>query len=96
MTDLDADALQATMQRLFDSSKNLEDQAFKDFIDALCRLSSEMIGMQSDSAPLPTIASESSEDFGSSASLAPRSEPAHRRRVSGIHLPRTLVSCIGC
>ena len=96
LTDLDSDALQATMQRLFDSSKNLEDHAFKDFIDALCRLSSEMIGMQSDTVSLSTVTSESSDDLGSSTSLAPRSEPAHRRRVSGIHLPRTLVCNVAC
>jgi len=94
LTDLDSETLQSAMQRLFDSSKNLEDLAFRDFINSLCRLSSEMVGMQSDGVSTSTVDTGSLENVGGSATLAPRDDPAHRRRVSGIHLPRTLVSSL--
>ncbi|KAL0948488.1 hypothetical protein HGRIS_011055 [Hohenbuehelia grisea] len=85
--DLDPEALHASIQRLFDASKNLEDGAFTHFIRALCKLSGEMVGMQSD------VGNESTEDFNAStSSLSPHLDPSHRRRVSGIHIPRTLRS----
>ncbi|KAJ6632164.1 hypothetical protein B0H10DRAFT_1976381 [Mycena sp. CBHHK59/15] len=92
LSDLDPDALQAAIQRLFDASKNLEDDAFKHFVNALCRLSAEMVGMQSDGETQIVDASETSLDESHSSTLSPRLEPAHRRRVSGIHIPRTLRS----
>jgi hypothetical protein len=100
LTDLDAEGLLDAMQHLFDSSQNLEDTAFRDFINALCRLSAEMIGMQSDSIGMSVTETESAEDVGSLSPHSSRSDPANRRRVSGIHLPRTLVSfkcyCMSC
>ena len=92
LSDLDTDSVQNAIQRLFDASKNLEDAAFQDFVDALCKLSSEMVGMQSD-AGLGSLSeeTESPEDLATPAGLSPVTA-AHRRRVSGIHLPRTLVS----
>ncbi|KAF7340848.1 Protein MON2 [Mycena sanguinolenta] len=91
LSDLEPEALQAAIQRLFDASKNLEDDAFRHFINALCKLSVEMVGMQTDGESQIVDASErnSLED---TAALSPRVEAAHRRRVSGIHLPRTLRS----
>ncbi|KAF8198188.1 hypothetical protein K438DRAFT_1823993 [Mycena galopus ATCC 62051] len=91
LSDLEPEALQAAVQRLFDASKNLEDDAFRHFINALCKLSAEMVGMQTDGESQIVAASErnSLED---TATLSPRFEAAHRRRVSGIHLPRTLRS----
>jgi hypothetical protein len=47
LTDLDPDTLQNAIQRLFDASKNLEDGAFSYFVNALCKLSAEMVEMQS-------------------------------------------------
>lgn len=92
LSDLDADNVQNAIQRLFDTSKNLEDPAFCDFVNALCKLSSEMVGMQSDSGNGLLIADvDNGEELASPAGLSPLT--AHRRRVSGIHLPRTLVSC---
>lgn len=90
LTDVDSETLQAEIQRLFNTSKNLEDQAFTDFVNALCRPSSEMVGMQTDGSGM-LAKSDSAEEVISSATLSPRKDPAHRRRVSGIHLPRTLV-----
>ncbi|KAL5521903.1 MON2 [Sanghuangporus sanghuang] len=88
LSDLDSEGTQRAIQRLFDSTKNLEDSAFHDFVSALCKLSAEMIEMQSDAgAPVVETGSvESVHTLSASAS----SETAHRRRVSGIHLPRTL------
>ncbi|KAG2037155.1 hypothetical protein BDR03DRAFT_1092081 [Suillus americanus] len=80
LMDIDSESVLAAVQRLFDASKNLEDSAFQDFVTALCKLSSEMVGMQSDGSTL----------IESDDSLSPVPISPHRRRVSGIHLPRTL------
>ncbi|KAF8626562.1 hypothetical protein AX15_004804 [Amanita polypyramis BW_CC] len=92
LSDLDPDTLQAGIQRLFDASKNLEDLAFKDFINALCKLSFEMISMQSEfGGVIPE--DESVDDVSTNSGslmLTPKKEPTHRRRVSGIYVPRTL------
>ena len=92
LADLDPESLHHAIQRLFDASKNLEDEAFCDFVKALCKLSAAMIGMQSDTL---SVVDESAEDLAlspsSSTLSASATEPSHRRRVSGIHLPRTLV-----
>jgi hypothetical protein len=93
LSDLDPDTLQSAIQRLFDSSKNLDDGAFTHFVNALCKLSTEMVQMQSAASNgvggfgntvLESDSRGSHEDMG----LSPRS----KRRVSGIHIPRTLVS----
>ena len=89
LSDLDAETLQLAMQRLFDASKNLEDPAYKYFIGALCRLSAEMVEMQSSGGEI-TFELENREEVASIATLSPKSTP-HRRRVSGIHLPRAMV-----
>ncbi|KAF7985483.1 hypothetical protein HWV62_5261 [Athelia sp. TMB] len=91
LSDLDAENVQNAIQRLFDASKNLEDDAFRDFVNALCKLSAEMVGMQSDgSSGLSVPSADSVEDLASPTGLSPTT--AHRRRVSGIHLPKTLRS----
>ncbi|KAL7278295.1 hypothetical protein ACG7TL_008271 [Trametes sanguinea] len=90
LADLDPDSLQHAIQRLFDASKNLEDYAFRDFVNALCKLSAAMIGMQSESGETLTAENESTDELATSPTLSPPVESAHRRRVSGIHLPRTL------
>lgn len=122
LMDLDPESIQLAIQRLFDASKNLEDTAFRDFVNALCRLSSEMVGMQASQSQGDGLSSLSLSSFhsgsgipeneslddvtvsGSTVSLSttlsqgqgqgpqtPRPEYTSRRRVSGIHLPRTLV-----
>ncbi|KAF9222197.1 hypothetical protein BS17DRAFT_195192 [Gyrodon lividus] len=95
LADVDPDNVQLAIQRLFEASKNLEDPAFQEFVNALCKLSSEMIGMQSDASAMGE--SESVDELScsvsvSSATLSPRNDLLHRRRVSGIHLPKTLRS----
>ncbi|KAG1830966.1 hypothetical protein DFJ58DRAFT_918292 [Suillus subalutaceus] len=80
LKDIDSESVLAAVQRLFDASKNLEDSAFQDFVAALCKLSSKMVGMQSGGNTLTE-----SDD-----SLSPVPISPHRKRVSRIHLPRTL------
>ena len=45
--DVDSEGVQAATRRLFDASILLEDSEFRDFVSALCKLSSEMVSMQS-------------------------------------------------
>lgn len=89
LADLDADSVLHTMQRLFDASKNMDDGAFHHFVAALCKLSAAMVGMQSEDAD---ATSNNREELTTSPSLTLSPDSANRRRVSGIHLPRTLVS----
>jgi len=93
LSDLDVDTMQLAVQKLFDSSKNLEDSAFRDFINALCKLSSEMVGMQT-SEVIPVNGTDSGEDANGLLGVSNRSQDniIHRRRVSGIHIPKNLVS----
>ncbi|KAK7030884.1 Endocytosis and vacuole integrity protein [Paramarasmius palmivorus] len=98
LSDLDSDSILNAMQRLFDASKNLEDEAFKSFVKALCKLSAEMVGMQTDSRDLEVITEgDNDEDDGRTLTTptvvtSSVKEASHRRRVSGIHIPRTLRS----
>jgi hypothetical protein len=100
LSDLDPESVQTAIQRLFDTSKSLEDSAFKDFVNALCKLSGEMVVMQSTESTFQLDVSNSVESMSleepMSTTLSPRiqQDQAHRRRVSGIHLPRTLVSFV--
>ncbi|KAF9445437.1 hypothetical protein P691DRAFT_805683 [Macrolepiota fuliginosa MF-IS2] len=90
LADLDPETIQGGIQRLFDASKNLEDSAFRDFVNALCRLSGEMIGMQT--ANLSPFESEENLEDPSTLTPTPppKAEVTRRRRVSGIHIPKTL------
>ncbi|KAK7044950.1 guanine nucleotide exchange factor in Golgi transport N-terminal-domain-containing protein [Favolaschia claudopus] len=90
LSDLEPEALQGAIQRLFDASKNLEDDAFRHFTNALCKLSAEMVGMQTEEGQVVEASERISLD--DPATLTPKIEAAHRRRVSGIHLLRTLRS----
>ena len=96
--DMEPDQVLATIHKVFEASKNLEDEAFKEFVTALCKLSAEMIGMQAgpDPGASPVVGYDSeSEDAGGAAPalvLQTKSEQQlHRRRVSGIQLTRTPV-----
>ena len=99
LTELDPENVQNTIQRLFDTSKNLEDDAFRYFVNALCKLSSEMVVMQSGEPSIPEsptslMQPEDATSLGATLTASPRTSLAHRRRVSGIHIPRTLVSSL--
>lgn len=103
LSDLDSEALLASIQRLFDASKNLEDAAFRDFVEALCKLSAEMVGMQSQAGRSDLVPVNEDDDqdgpsaSSSSATLAltmPKAESgaSMMRRASGLYIPRTLKS----
>ncbi|KAG9095186.1 hypothetical protein FS749_010913 [Ceratobasidium sp. UAMH 11750] len=86
-SDLEPESILATMDKLFEASKSLEDSAFGDLVDALCKLSAAMVVMQSEGVIDPI------EEPRSSTSLLPSissSENLQRRRASGIHVSRTL------
>ncbi|KAJ7054837.1 hypothetical protein C8F01DRAFT_1161520 [Mycena amicta] len=90
LSDLDPDALQGAIQRFFDATKNLEDDAFRYFVGALCKLSAEMVGMQMEGDAQLVDATESSNSLEEPQTpLSPRLEPP-RRRLSGIHLASKL------
>ncbi len=96
--DMEPEHVLATIHKVFEASKNLEDEAFKEFVTALCKLSAEMIGMQAgpDLVPSPMAGYDSEgEDAGGAAAalvLQTKSEQQlHRRRASGIQLTRTPV-----
>jgi hypothetical protein len=99
LADVDSESVQAAIQRLFDASVMLDDSAFHDFVGALCKLSLEMVRMQS-GADVAAVGGEGilevEDDIPSASTSAtslatPRSDRFSRRRVSGIHIPRTLV-----
>ncbi|KAI9435094.1 hypothetical protein H4582DRAFT_1817945 [Lactarius indigo] len=99
LADVDSESVQAAIQRLFDSSKVLEDDAFHDFVGALCKLSVEMVNMQSGigvsataEGPLEIDDDISSASTSTTSLATPRADRFSRRRVSGIHIPRTLRS----
>jgi hypothetical protein len=96
LSDLDLDTMQMAIQRIFDSSKNLEDNAFKEFVDALCKLSAEMVGTQTSDAMTvamdPSDGGVEGEDgFLTAALNASQENITQRRRVSGIYIPKTSV-----
>jgi len=86
LTDTEPDTVLSAIHGLFESTRDMDDEAFHHFAVALCKLSAEMIGMQvaadMEDAPI--------ED-ANGASVSPTVARAHRRRVSGIQLTRTPV-----
>jgi hypothetical protein len=92
LTDVDPESVANAIQRLFDTSKNLDDSAFRSFVDALCKLSLEMVGMQTGLSPIISTTPSMDDIVSPSSSLLGPSSFSQRRRVSGIHLPHTLVS----
>jgi hypothetical protein len=92
LQDLDPVAdVQVLVTRLFDASKNLDDEAFQTFVAALCKLSSEMVGMQAANRGIEMDSSQ--DDIHSAPLLSPTlfsgGDAAHRRRASGIQLARS-------
>ena len=88
MQDLDPSDIQVLVTRLFEASKNLDDDAFALFVAALCRLSSEMVGAQAANRGLELEGNESQPALLSPAGST-SNENLHRRRASGIQIART-------
>lgn len=88
-TEIEEQIVQASIGRLFEISRDLDDQAFRSFVSALCRLNGEMIGMPGNDLGGAT------DDTVSSAALSPSADDLAnaqvRRRASGINVIRTLV-----
>lgn len=82
--------IQASITKLFEVSKTLEDDAFKWFVGALCRLNGEMIGipMATDGSVMEAVVSSTPMESTGSQGLG---EQPSRRRASGISTIRTLV-----
>ena len=96
--DMEPDQVLATIHKVFEASKNLEDEAFKEFVTALCKLSAEMIGMQAgpDLTASPMAGHDSENEDTNGAATTPvvpsrSDQQLHRRRVSGIQLSRAPV-----
>ncbi len=83
--DLDVESMQTAINGLFDSSKELSDAAFSTFVCALCRLSSEMIGMDAVNALDSDRLTPTSPTFSSP-------HEANRRRTSGINISHSIKS----
>jgi len=81
------------IHRLFDSSKNL-DISFKDFVNALCKLNAEMVGLQASELAIQ-VDQQGVEESGGSQLTLPMNQSqenvVQRRRVSGIYIPKNLV-----
>lgn len=94
LSDLEVETVLTAIQRLFDSSKNLDDTSFKDFINALCKLSAEVVGMQASDLAIQVDHSDA-EESGSSLLTVPailsQENVVQRRRTSGIYIPKNLV-----
>jgi hypothetical protein len=102
LADVDSKSVQAAIQRLLDASIMLEGSVFRDFVSALCKLSSKTVNMPNGvnvgaGAGTGEGVLDVEEDNIPSAStsatglVTPRTEQFSRRRVGGIRIPRTLV-----
>jgi hypothetical protein len=85
--ELDETSIQASINKLFEVSKTLDDDSFKWFVGGLCRLNGEMVG-------IPMNENGAVQDVPMTAGLASPglNENGIRRRASGISTIRTLVS----
>lgn len=93
LADLDVEAIQASINHVFEVCVAcLNDSAFTDFVEALCRLSGEMVGIHP--APASLIIDRAGEIGSSGGSVhggsttdlaAPENPGPARRRASGMH-----------
>lgn len=93
----EVDAIQLDIRDLFGSSGTFNDDAFRHFTDALCRLSEDMVGVNPTFGPnsVTTTGASSPVLDASSAPPSPRTgprdlhlqiPPTSRRRTSGLHM----------
>ncbi|WWC65124.1 uncharacterized protein I303_107738 [Kwoniella dejecticola CBS 10117] len=91
LQDLDAESIQLLINALFDSSRDLPDEAFIIFISALCQLSSEMIGATGFNPLLADVADNLSAPPTPNLALSPGHD-SQRRRTSGINISHSIKS----
>ncbi|KIM30394.1 hypothetical protein M408DRAFT_21910 [Serendipita vermifera MAFF 305830] len=84
LADTEPENVLSAIQGLFESTKDMDDEAFRHFAVALCKLSAEMISMQ-----VSADMEDTSIEDSNGAPVSPTVARAHRRRVSGIQLSRT-------
>ncbi|WVO17542.1 hypothetical protein L204_105237 [Cryptococcus depauperatus] len=94
LQDLEPESILLLINALFESSKDLPDEAFTTFVVALCQLSSEMIGVDSQTLVGHDTASEVSIPSTPTASVGfnPSSDVNNRRRTSGINISHSIKS----
>ncbi|GAA5902486.1 Mon2p [Sporobolomyces salmoneus] len=84
-TEADEQAIQRGIANLFEVSKALEDEAFKEFVGALCRLNGEMVGISMNDDG--TVKEDDEAKSITSGISSPMETPEKsRRRSSGISL----------
>jgi hypothetical protein len=88
LTDVEPEHVLAAIQSLFESTRDMDSDAFNHFALALCKLSAEMIGMQ-----VSADIEDTSHEESNGVPISPTVAHSHRRRVSGIQLSRTPVRC---
>jgi hypothetical protein len=91
-SDQEEQAAQARALRLFEASKLLDDDAFRWFVVALCRLNAEMIGIPTSelgqlSAPEADVDHRTDLDYSEESTSTPK-----QPKRTGINVIRTLVS----
>jgi hypothetical protein len=91
LTETEPEYVLSAIHSLFESTKDMDDEAFHHFAVALCKLSAEMIGMQ-----VSADVDETPLEDANGAPISPTVAHAHRRRVSGIQLTRTPVRVSVC
>ncbi|GAA5977223.1 hypothetical protein JCM11641_003881 [Rhodosporidiobolus odoratus] len=99
-TEADELAIQTSIAKLFEVSKTLEDEAYRMFVGALCRLSGEMIGVQmgEDGSVVNRGTGGGGEEGGGggSGTTTPGNTPDRsRRRSSGISTVKTRMGGVG-
>ncbi|WWC72496.1 uncharacterized protein I206_106458 [Kwoniella pini CBS 10737] len=91
LQDLDTESIQLLVNALFDSSRDLPDEAFTTFVTALCQLSSEMIGMNASNPSLTDFSDYNSAPPTPNLALSP-GQDSQRRRTSGINVSHSIKS----
>ena len=101
LADVDSESVQTAIQCLFDASIMLEDSAFRNFVGALCKLSLARwstcrVALMSVLVLAPGCLGcgggrYSKCEYECYEPRPSRTERVSKRRVSGIHIPQTLV-----
>ncbi|WVQ95482.1 hypothetical protein IAU59_002579 [Kwoniella sp. CBS 9459] len=93
LQDLDGESIQLLINALFDSSRDLPDEAFTTFVTALCQLSAEMIGTNAPNLFVDLNENSHHVSVPSTPTMAlSPSQDGQRRRTSGINISHSIKS----